>query len=109
MSRSIRKGDQVIVLSGNDKGKSGPVLSRREDRVIIEGVNMRKKHMRRTQETQGGRIVEMEMPVHVSKVVLCDKEQKPIFVRMKIEKGERSLVYRKGAKDVVYRSIKKPA
>ena len=109
MSRSIRRGDQVLIRSGNEKGKTGKVLFRMEDRVIVEGINIRKKHLKRTQETQGGRIVEMEAPVHVSNVCLCDKDNNPLFVHVKIEKGERSLVYRKGAKDVVYRSLKKPA
>jgi large subunit ribosomal protein L24 len=109
MSKWIRRGDQVLIRSGNDKGKAGKVLSRKEDRIIVEGVNIRKKHMKKTQETQGGRIVEMEMPIHVSNVCLCDQENSPLSVRIKIEKRERSLVYRKGAKDLLYRSLKKPA
>ena len=56
MSKWIRKGDRVLVIAGNDKGKAGEVLSRDEDRVIVQGINVRKKHMRRTQEMQGGRI-----------------------------------------------------
>lgn len=74
MSKAIRKGDRVLVIAGNDRGKTGEVLGRSEDRVLIQGVNIRKKHMKRTQETQGGRIVEMEVPIHVSNVCLCDKE-----------------------------------
>jgi large subunit ribosomal protein L24 len=109
MTKRIRKGDNVLVRSGNEKGKSGRVISRKEDRIIIEGVNMRKKHLKRTQETPQGRIVEMEAPVHVSNVSLCDKEGKPIHLHVKVEKGERIFVTRKGAKNVVYRPIKKPA
>lgn len=110
MSKWIRKGDRVLVIAGNDKGKAGEVLSRDVDRIVVKGVNIRKKHMRRTQETQGGRIVEMEMPIHVSNTALCDKDNKPLRLKVKVEKnGERSLVYREGAKDVVYRSVKKPA
>jgi large subunit ribosomal protein L24 len=110
MSKWIRKGDRVLVIAGNEKGKAGEVLSRSEDRVVIQGVNMRKKHMRRTQETQGGRIVEMEMPIHVSNVSLCDKENKPFRLKVKIEKnGERVLMIRGGGKDAAYRSVKKRA
>lgn len=109
MTKRIRKGDNVLVRSGNEKGKSGTVLSRREDRVVIEGVNMKKKHLKKTQEAPQGRIVEMEAPVHISNVCLCDKEGKPLHVHVKVEKGERTLMIRKGAKSVVYRSMKKPA
>ena len=65
MSKKIRKGDRVIVTAGNDKGKTGEVLSRTEERVLVQGVNVRKKHMRRTQQTQGGRVVEIEIPIHI--------------------------------------------
>lgn len=110
MSKWIRKGDRVLVIAGNYKGKAGEVLSRDEDRIVVQGVNIRKKHMRRTQESQGGRIVEMEMSIHISNTAICDKENKPLRLKVKVEKnGERSLVYREGAKDVVYRSVKKPA
>ncbi|EKE10246.1 MAG: 50S ribosomal protein L24 [uncultured bacterium] len=74
MTKRIKKGEQVLVITGNDRGKIGPVLSRSEDRVIVQGVNVRKKHLKRTQESQGGRVVEMEMPIHISNVALCDKE-----------------------------------
>ena len=78
MSKWIRKGDRVLVIAGNDKGKAGEVLSRGEERVIVQGINVRKKHLKRTQETQGGRIVEMEVPIHISNVCLCDKEGKKL-------------------------------
>lgn len=74
MNKSIRKGARVLVIAGNDRGKTGEVLSRAEDRVLIQGVNVRKKHLKRTQQTQGGRVVEMEVPIHISNVCLCDKE-----------------------------------
>lgn len=109
MSKWIRKGDRVLVVAGNNKGKAGEVLSRSEDRVLVQGVNIRKKHMRRTQESQGGRIIEMEVPIHISNVCLCDKENQPIRLRVQEKNGERDLVYRDGKKDVVYRSTRKPA
>lgn len=84
MSKAIKKGDRVLVIAGNDRGKSGEVLSRGDDRVLIQGINVRKKHLKRTQQTQGGRIVEMEVPIHISNVCLCDKEGK----RIKAEKKE---------------------
>lgn len=110
MSKWIRKGDQVIVIAGNDKGKTGEVLFKSTDRVIVSGVNVRKKHLRRTQETPGGRIVEMELPIHISNVSLCNKENKPIRLKVKKDQsGFKELVYRDGENQVVYRSVKKPA
>lgn len=81
MGKSIRKGDRVLVIAGNDRGKSGEVISCGEDRVLVQGVNIRKKHMKRTQQTQGGRVVEMEVPIHVSNVCLCDKDGKKLKVK----------------------------
>jgi large subunit ribosomal protein L24 len=110
MSKWIRKGDQVKVIAGNDKGKTGEVLGREEDRVLIKGVNIRKKHLKRTERSQGARIVEMEVPIHVSNVVLCDSKGTVLKVRVRQEKdGQRELVYKAGAKDAVYRAVKKPA
>lgn len=108
MSKWIKKGDKVLVIAGNNKGKSGEVLSRSGDSVIIQDVNMRKKHMKRTQETQGGRIIEIEMPVHISNVSLCDKDGKRIKLRCKTHKdGSRELVYGDSKNQTVYRSVKK--
>jgi large subunit ribosomal protein L24 len=108
MSKWIRKGDRVVVIAGNDKGKTGEVLSRSEERILVQGINVRKKHMKATQETKGGRIIDMEMPIHVSNVALCDKEGKSlkVFVRQG-KKGERDLVYKAGSEQVVYRPVKK--
>jgi large subunit ribosomal protein L24 len=76
MSQTIKRGDRVLVIAGNDKGKTGEVLSRSEDRILVQGVNVRKKHLKPTQQAQGGRIIDMEVPVHISNVCLCDKEGK---------------------------------
>lgn len=108
MSKWIRKGDRVCVIAGNDKGKSGEVIGRSDERVLVQGVNVRKKHMRRTQETQGGRIIEMEMPIHISNVALCDKEGNRLKVKVRVGKnGERDLVFGKKGSETVYRSMKK--
>lgn len=87
MSKWIKKGDRVLVIAGNDKGKSGEVLSRGEDRILVQGVNVRKKCLKPTQQTQGkGRIIEMEVPVHISNVCLCDKDGK----RMQVKKEKKA-------------------
>ena len=107
MSKWIRKGDRVLVIAGNDRGRSGEVLSRGDDRVVVQGINVRKKHLKRTQQTQGGRIIEMEVPIHISNVCLCDKEGNRLKVHVKHENGGRDLVHKKGAKGTVHRSVKK--
>lgn len=80
MGLGIKKGDTVIVLTGKNKGKQGRVLSvlPKKQRVIIEGLNIIKKHMKpNKQYTQGG-IIEREAPIHISNVMLvCPKCNKP--------------------------------
>ena len=71
----IKKGDQVVVLTGRDKGKKGEVLEvlRSESRVRIQGVNMVKRHRRATQNDPGG-IISMEAPLHISNVAHVDPD-----------------------------------
>ncbi|NTU67710.1 MAG: 50S ribosomal protein L24 [Chlorobiaceae bacterium] len=66
----VKKNDSVVVISGNDKGKSGKVLKvlPQKGRVIVEGVNIRKRHMRPTQASPQGTIIEREFPIHASNV-----------------------------------------
>ncbi|NGX34504.1 MAG: 50S ribosomal protein L24 [Candidatus Anoxychlamydiales bacterium] len=106
MSKWIIKDDTVVVLAGNDKGKAGTVLSTQKDKIIVQGINMRKKHMKRTQKTQSSQIVEMEMPIHISNVAICDKNEKPIKVKVKFENGEKKLVYFENDKEIVLRKLK---
>jgi large subunit ribosomal protein L24 len=83
MSRAkfhVKKGDNVEVISGNFRGSSGKVLQvlPRKQRVLIEGVRMIKKHMRKSQDNPQGKIAEREGPIHISNVRLVDtKEQTP--------------------------------
>ncbi len=70
MPRHIRKGDTVIVTAGNDKGLTGEVLRviTQESRVVVQGVNVRSKHMKPTQDRPQGGILRREMPIHISNV-----------------------------------------
>lgn len=80
----IRKGDTVEVVSGNDKGQRATVLSviGDRDRVVVEGVNMRKHHTRPSSRDPQGGIIEREAPIHVSNVmVVCPKSDQPTRVR----------------------------
>ncbi len=74
MKISIKKNDRVTVIAGNDKGKTGKVLKvfPKTYRVIIEGVNLRKRHTRPTQRNPQGGIMEKEMGIHLSNVMLLD-------------------------------------
>jgi large subunit ribosomal protein L24 len=73
MAAKIKKGDRVIVTTGRDKGKKGEVLRvfPAENRVLVTGVNMVKRHQRQTAKVQGG-IVNKESPIHISNVAHVD-------------------------------------
>ncbi|HJE20071.1 MAG TPA: 50S ribosomal protein L24 [Aliicoccus persicus] len=72
----VRSGDKVVVISGKDKGKTGVVLTAfpKKDRVIVEGVNIMKKHQKPSQMNPEGGILETEAPIHVSNVMHVDPE-----------------------------------
>lgn len=101
LKTKLRKGDTVEVISGEGKGKKGKILrvervtTKRGDpvtKVIIEGINFIKKHVKPNQQQQQGGIVTMEAPISVSKVMLvCDKCSKPTKVSVKFLKdGKKS-------------------
>ena len=71
----VKKGDEVVVISGNHKGATGKVLEIRsaKSQVIVEGVRMVKKHQRKSQDQPNGAIIEREGPIHVSNVKLVEK------------------------------------
>lgn len=107
MSKWIRKDDKVVVVAGNDKGRHGKILMRRADKVVVEGINKRTRHVKRSQANpQGGRI-QMEMPIHVSNVALCDDEGNALKVRVTITpEGEKQLLAsKKGGEQFVLRRI----
>jgi large subunit ribosomal protein L24 len=89
----IKRDDTVFVISGNDKGKRGRVLRvfPEQDRIIVEGVRMMKKHTKPTQRDPQGGIVEREAPLHVSNVMLIDpKSDEPTRVgRQRLGEGRR--------------------
>ena len=92
----VRKNDQVLVLSGNYKGKKGKVLKvfPEESRVIVEGVNFIKRHSRPTQQNPQGGIIEKEAPIHVSNLALfCAKCNSPRrFRTLVLEDGKKTRV-----------------
>lgn len=70
----VKRGDQVIVISGNDKGSTGEVIEAlpKKNRVVVQGVNVRVKHEKPTQQNPQGDRVEREFPIHASNVQLLD-------------------------------------
>jgi len=96
----IRKGDQVIVTTGRDKGKQGEVLRAmpKDNKVVVQGVNMVKRHTRPSQTNAGG-IISKEAPIDVSNVALVDPETgKATRVGFKIVDGEKVRVAKKSGK-----------
>jgi len=86
MAAKIKKGDTVMVITGRDKGKSGEVLEmhRDDNRVLVRGINMVKRHQRQSATQEGG-IISKESPIHLSNVALTDpKDGKPTRVGFKI-------------------------
>lgn len=98
----IKKGDEVVVISGKYKGVKGSVLEARptESRVVVAGVNRHKWHVKPTQD-KPGQIVDREAPIHVSNVALVDpKTKKPTRVGYKIEKGKKVRVAKKSGTEL---------
>ena len=85
MAAKIRKGDRVMVLSGREKGRSGEVFEVRptENRALVRGVNMVKRHQKQTAQQEGG-IISKEAPIHLSNLAYVGKDGKPTRIGFKI-------------------------
>ena len=93
MAAKIRKGDKVIVLTGRDKGRTGEVIAVHptEERALVRGVNMVKRHQKQTAQQAGG-IISNEASIHLSNVALADpKDGKPTRVGFKIMNDGRKV------------------
>ena len=87
----IRKGDQVVVLSGKDKGRTGEVVKAmpKEGKVIVSGVNVHARHRKPTQQSPQGGIERKEAPMHISKVAIATADGKPSRVRFEERDGKK--------------------
>jgi large subunit ribosomal protein L24 len=96
MAARLKRGDLVVVISGKNKGKQGKIarIMVEDDRVIVEGVNLVKRHMRPTPKNPQGGILEKEAPLHACKVMPVDpKTGKPTRVRFGVDaKGHKSRI-----------------
>ena len=91
MAAKIKKGDNVIVLTGKDKGRTGPVVKvlPSENRVVVQGVNMVQRHTRPTQADPNGGIKHKEASLHLSNVAIADANGKATRVGFKVEKDQK--------------------
>ena len=103
MKLKIKKGDKVIVITGKDKGKTGEVTKVlvQENKVIVSGVNMVKRHTKPSQESAGG-IISKEMPIQISNVAYVDpKTNKPTRLGIKVDKDGHKVRFAKKSGEVV--------
>lgn len=108
MSKWIKKNDKVVVTAGNDKGTVGAVLARKGTKVLVKGVNVRKRHMKRRDENSQSQILEIERPIHISNVAFSDDDNNPVKVRVVFnENGDKELHTVKGSETKFLRMIKK--
>jgi len=85
--QKIRKGDKVVVLTGKDKGRTGEVVQvmPKEDRAVVKGINLVKRHQRQTQTQEAG-IITKEAPIHLSNIAIADPQDgKPTRIGFKVE------------------------
>ena len=103
MAAKIKKGDKVVVLAGRDKGRSGEVIQvmPKEERALVRGVNMVKRHQRQTMNQEGG-IIQKEAPLHLSNLALADpKDGKPTRVGFRILEDGRKVRFAKRSGDLI--------
>ena len=109
MSKKIRRGDFVKAIAGNSKGLAGEVLFRKGDKVVVKGLNLRKKHIKPNERYSKGTTMKYERPIHISNLRVCLENEIPIKLKMRTNKdGERELYYISSGQQVLYRPIKKP-
>jgi large subunit ribosomal protein L24 len=98
----LKKGDKVQVISGKDLGKQGEVtrVLRERDKVIVDGVNVAKRHQRATRATMQGGIIDKDMPIHVSNVAIVCSSCGPTRIGYRIDGTDKVRVCRKCGKDL---------
>lgn len=102
----IREGDTVLVISGASRGESGKVLACQGNKVLVQGVNFRKKHIKRSEANPNGGTIDLEKPMHISNVRLCTPAGKPVKVKVRRNaQGDKELYYLDGESSVTHRVI----
>lgn len=101
MAAKLKKGDKVVVLAGKDKGKQGEItaVNPKDNKAVVDGVNVAIRHQRQTQTTQGGRVAK-SMPIDLSNLALLDKNGKATRVGFRVE-GDKKVRFAKTTGDVI--------
>ena len=101
MAAKLKKGDKVVVLAGKDKGKQGEITAvfPKENKAVVDGVNIAIRHQRQTQTAQGGRVAKA-MPIDLSNLSLMDKNGKATRVGFRVE-GDQKVRFAKTTGDVI--------
>jgi large subunit ribosomal protein L24 len=99
--QKIRKGDNVVILTGKDKGRTGQVIQvlPKEDRAVVRGINMVKRHTRQSQSQEAG-IINKEASLHLSNIAIVDKDGKPTRVGFQVVDGKKVRVAKRSG-DVI--------
>lgn len=102
----LKSGDNVLVIAGNDKGKEGKIVSLKGNRIIVDGVNQRKKHQKPTQEEKTGKIHTFFAPFHISNVAYSVKGE-AVKLRIRVNKEQKKEVYyrKKNKEEAVVRVL----
>lgn len=88
----LKTGDKVIVIAGANKGKEGKIIKTLKDKVVVEGVNLRKKHLKPKNNNGTGEIITVEAPLHVSNVAIMDpKTKKPTKIKYDFDKNGKKI------------------
>lgn len=99
----IKKGDNVMVISGKDRGKNGKVLGvfPKTNSIVVEGINIRKKHSRSKKEGQKGQVIQMPFPINASNVMpICPSCSKPVRAGYKIFKNKKTRICKKCGSEI---------
>ena len=101
MAAKLRKGDKVVVLTGKDKGKQGEITTvmPKENKAVVEGVNVAIRHTKQSAASQGGRLAKA-LPIDLSNLAIVDKNGKPTRVGFRME-GDQKVRYAKTTGDVI--------
>ena len=101
MAAKLKKGDKVVVLAGKDKGKQGEISAvfPKENKAVVDGVNIAIRHTRQSQTSQGGRVAK-SMPIDLSNLAIVDKDGKPTRVGFRME-GDVKVRFAKTTGDVI--------
>jgi len=106
MSRRIRKGDKVIVLSGSERNKQGEVLSCSGEFALVQGINMRTSFIKKNQQYPQGMLLRKEAPIRLCKLRVCNSEGVAVKLRARLnDQGEKELYYIQNGESVIHRNM----